>query len=279
AFDTLDLAVVEGVTQIITLIQTTDLLDLSITEVAELVGLLNRFDQLDIDLGDLRQLQVFIEAVDNLGIDLLDASELVGIIQVADTLDISMFDGVISWCVGTTGPVFAEGRSPHPPDERTMGGAAFYQVYETKDGRYITLGGSELKFARNLLNALEREDLIELCGPPYGARQQPVKDFLAETFRSRTQAQWVEWFQDKDVCFGPVRQLHEAFAEPFLEERGMLLRDEAGSEHIGIPIKFQEEPGRVNFHAPGHGEHTEAILSGLGYDGAGIAALRDKGVI
>ena len=196
-----------------------------------------------------------------------------------DTLDISMFDGVISWCVGTTGPVFAEGRSPHPPDERTMGGAAFYQVYETKDGRYITLGGSELKFARNLLNALEREDLIELCGPPYGARQQPVKDFLAETFRSRTQAQWVEWFQDKDVCFGPVRQLHEAFAEPFLKERGMLLRDEAGSEHIGIPIKFQEEPGRVNFHAPGHGEHTEAILSGLGYDGAGIAALRDKGVI
>lgn len=196
-----------------------------------------------------------------------------------DTLDISMFDSVISWTVNVTGTLFAEGRPPEPRHERTLGGAAFYGVYRTRDGRYVSLGGSEIKFARNLLTALGREDLIPLCERPPGPVQDPVKEFLARTFATRTRDEWVEWFRDKDVCFAAVRGLDEVFADPFLKEREMLLHDEAGLEHIGIPIHYTEEPGRVNFRAPAQGEHSEAILRGLGYAPAEIAMLKEKGVI
>jgi crotonobetainyl-CoA:carnitine CoA-transferase CaiB-like acyl-CoA transferase len=75
-----------------------------------------------------------------------------------------------------------------------------------------------------------------------------------------------------------VRDLREVYDDPFLEEREMLLHDSDGMEHIGIPIKYCEEPGRVDFHAPGHGEHSEEILRGLGYDAAAISDLKAKGV-
>lgn len=195
-----------------------------------------------------------------------------------DCVDISMFDALISWTCHTTGPVFAENRAPVPSQERTLGGAAFYQIYRTADGRYVTLGGSEPKFVKNLLTALGREDLIEPATLPPGEGQRPVADFLKETFAGKSQAEWTAWFADKDVCFGEVRDLREVYEDPFLKERDMLLHDSEGLEHIGIPIKFLGEPGRVNFHAPELGEHGEKILAGLGYDAAAIAALKDKGV-
>lgn len=195
-----------------------------------------------------------------------------------DFLDISMFDSLISWTCNVTGPVFAENRAPVPSEERTLGGAAFYQIYRTADGRYVTLGGSEPKFVKNLLTALGREDLIEPATQPPGPAQKPVADFLKETFLAKSRDEWAAWFADKDVCFGEVRDLREVYDDPFLAEREMLLHDGEGLEHIGIPIKFREEPGRVDFHAPRHGEHTEEILAGLGYDAAAIAALKEQGV-
>jgi crotonobetainyl-CoA:carnitine CoA-transferase CaiB-like acyl-CoA transferase len=196
-----------------------------------------------------------------------------------DALDISMFDAVLSWTVNVTAPLFAEGRVPVRERERTLGGAAFYGVYAAGDGRYVSLGGSEIKFARNLLTALGREDLIPLCQQPPGPAQQPVKDFLARTFATRTQAEWVEWIRDKDVCFAAVRSLDEVYADPLVAERGMLLRDDAGLEHIGIPIKFTGEPGQVHFHAPEQGEHSEPVLRELGYSAEELAVLRAQGVI
>lgn len=195
-----------------------------------------------------------------------------------DFLDISMFDALVSWTANSAVPVFGAGRAPIPTEERTMGGAALYQVYRTADDRHITLGGSEIKFAENLMQALGRPEMIELCKQPPGPAQQPVKDFLAETFAGKTQAQWVEWFRGKDICFGPVRDLAEAFADPFMAQRGMLLHDERGMEHIGIPIKFAEEPGRVDFQAPELGEHTRHILRDLAYADEEIDALKEQGV-
>ena len=77
--------------------------------------------------------------------------------------------------------------------------------------------------------------------------------------------EWVEWFQGKDICFGPVRDLAEAFADPFMAERGMLLHDSTGHAHIGNPIHFQDEPGQVDFQTPGLGQHTREILASIGY--------------
>jgi crotonobetainyl-CoA:carnitine CoA-transferase CaiB-like acyl-CoA transferase len=196
-----------------------------------------------------------------------------------DYVDLSMFDAAMSWTAHITGKVFAEGRAPDPRSERTQGGAAFYRPYRTKDGRYITLGGSEIKFMTNFLEAIGRPDLIPLGHEPAGEPQAPLHAFLEETFAQRDQAEWVEWFAGRDICFAPVLDLKEAFDDPHLAARNMLVRDDDGTEHLGIPIKFQQEPGHINPHAPALGEHSAAILSELGYSDVECAALAGDGVI
>jgi crotonobetainyl-CoA:carnitine CoA-transferase CaiB-like acyl-CoA transferase len=157
--------------------------------------------------------------------------------------------------------------------QRTWGGNAFYQIYETADGRFVCLGGVEYKFADNLMTALGRPDLAPLCKEPPGPVQDPVKEFLRQQFKTRTQAQWVEWFDGRDVCFAPILDLKEAFDDPNVRQREMLLFDDDGTEHIGVPIKFKDEPAAPRFPVPGFGEHSGAIAKRLGYDDDEVEAL------
>ena len=94
-----------------------------------------------------------------------------------DYIDISMQDSLVSWLVNVVGPVFAEDRDLVLANERGFGGNAFYNLYRCADGRHISLGGSEVKFAANLLTALGRPDLIDLCKLPPG----PGQDHRADT--------------------------------------------------------------------------------------------------
>ncbi|SLN75364.1 CaiB/BaiF CoA transferase family protein [Oceanibacterium hippocampi] len=174
-----------------------------------------------------------------------------------DYIDISMQDSTMAWLPNVVGPVFAENRPPRVKEERSFGGYALYNTYETADDRYIVLGGVEKKFAVNLLTALERQDLIETaCGAP-GPGQDPVKEFLRATFRSRTRDDWEAWFAGKDICFAPVLDLHEAFHRDHVRHREMLLRDEDGNLHIGCPVKFRNEPAKLDFSLPRLGADTD----------------------
>jgi crotonobetainyl-CoA:carnitine CoA-transferase CaiB-like acyl-CoA transferase len=194
-----------------------------------------------------------------------------------DRLDISMHDAVLAWLPNVLGPVFAEKRAPVPQHERTWGGGAFYRIYRTSDDRHVVLGGQELKFVRNLLDAWGRPDLIALCERGPGPHQQPVLEFLQGVFSTRTQAEWVEWFRGRDICFAPVKNLREAFDDPQVQAREMRLVDDLGQEHIGLPVKFTAEPGHANLTLPRLGEHTEQVLRSVGYSDADIAALRAGG--
>lgn len=190
-----------------------------------------------------------------------------------DYLDISMQDAVIAWLPNALGPVFAEQRPPVPRHERSWGGAALYQIYATADNRHLVLGGSEIKFAENLLKALGREDLIPLCAEPPGPVQAPVRAFLREHFASQPLAHWNEWFADLNVCYAPVRDLHSALHDEHLQAREMLLVDDNGNEHLGVPIRFSEEPAVPDFSLPETGEHGRQILAEINYSQAAIADL------
>jgi len=196
-----------------------------------------------------------------------------------DYLDVAMMDAILSCMPNSMGAVFTEGRAPVPESERIWGGNAMYRIYETADGEHIVLGGSEMKFARNLLSALNREDLIPLCEQPPGAAQLPVVEYFTALFESRSREEWVAFFAGLDVCFAPVNNLREGLDLAQTRHREMCIEDEAGREHLGIPIKFRREPGRVRFDAPELGEHSTDILSGLGRSSADIESLRSDGVI
>ena len=105
-----------------------------------------------------------------------------------------------------------------------------------------------------------------------------MRDFLSETFLSRTQAEWVDWMAGKDIAFAPVKTLREGLDDPQARHRDMVVEDRRGWEHLGIPIKFSDEPGEMRFDPPAHGEHSEEILRGLGYSDAELAAMKADGV-
>jgi crotonobetainyl-CoA:carnitine CoA-transferase CaiB-like acyl-CoA transferase len=177
-----------------------------------------------------------------------------------DYIDLSMHESLIAATPNVLGPVFAENRQPVPKHERTMGGSAFYQVYETADGRHLVLGGQEIKFVRNLLEKLGRPDFVSLCEAGPGPHQAPLIAYLSEVFRGKTLAEWVEWFRPLDVCFAPVNTLPEAFKDEQLLARGMVLVDEVGRRHIAPPIRFLHEPACVDLREPGLGEHSAELI-------------------
>ena len=179
---------------------------------------------------------------------------------VGDFIDISMHDVTIGGMLNILGPAFAENRQPVPSHERTTGGAAFYQIYETADGRHLVLAGQEPKFIHNLLGAFGRPELAELCLRGPGPHQKPVIDFLAGEFKKRTLVEWQTYLAALDVCFGRVNTLPEAVAHPNLVARGMVRKDESGRRHIGPPIRFRHEPAQPVLREPQLGEHTAQIL-------------------
>ena len=195
-----------------------------------------------------------------------------------DFVDMSMTDSLMSWNPHIVSNVLVEGRPPELERERLYGGAAFYNVYQTKDGRHLVLSGAEMNFVENLLTALERPDLIEVCQRPWGPEQDPVKDFLTETFAARSLAEWNDWLADKGVCYAPVLDMNEAWQEPYLRERGMVAAGADGVERLGTPVKFKAEPGLPSDKLAELGGDTDALLERLGYDAAERLRLKTEGV-
>jgi crotonobetainyl-CoA:carnitine CoA-transferase CaiB-like acyl-CoA transferase len=179
---------------------------------------------------------------------------------LGDYIDISMHDATIGAMLNVLGPTLAENRQPVAAHERTTGGAAFYRVYATSDGRHLALAGQEPKFIRNLLGALGRPDLVDVCLRGPGPHQQPVVDFLTETFRQKSLSEWDRYLATLDVCFGRVNTLPEALAHQNLDARRMILSDELGRRHIAPPIHFRKEPASPVLREPHLGEHTAAIF-------------------
>jgi alpha-methylacyl-CoA racemase len=93
-----------------------------------------------------------------------------------------------------------------PVPRLLTGGAACYRIYETADGRYLTVAALEPKFWRNLCDLLDRPDLIDRAF-------EPRLPELEELFRSRTQTDWLDLLEGKDTCVGPVLTLAEAAAQ------------------------------------------------------------------
>jgi crotonobetainyl-CoA:carnitine CoA-transferase CaiB-like acyl-CoA transferase len=177
-----------------------------------------------------------------------------------DYIDIAMHDSILAACANITGPAFAENRQPVAKHERSLGGAAFYQIYQTADGRHLVLAGQEKKFIENLLNALGRPDLIALCLRGPGPHQRPVIEFLQETIGRMRLAEAMEFLGKLDLCYGPVNTLPEAFDDANVRARGMLVLDERGRRHIAPAIQFRHEPAAPSLREPALGEHTDEVL-------------------
>jgi crotonobetainyl-CoA:carnitine CoA-transferase CaiB-like acyl-CoA transferase len=157
-----------------------------------------------------------------------------------DYLDIAMFDSLLPWCAHTAGSAIAGGPAPLSSQQRSLGGAAFYQVYRTRDDRHVVLGGREIKFATTLLTALGRPDFISHADRPAGEQGELIA-YLRGVFASRSRDEWIAWMADKDVAFAPVLDFREALDQPHIAERRLLIEAD-GRHHIAPPIRFTDSP-------------------------------------
>jgi len=178
-----------------------------------------------------------------------------------DYIDVSMHHAALAATPNVMAPAMLGLPQPDPRHERTTGGSAFYQIYDTSDGRHLVLGAQEIKFVRNLLGRLGRPDLILPCEKGPGPHQAPVIAFLGGVFREKPLDHWRAWFEGMDVSFAPVNSMREALDDQSVQARGVVLKDEAGREHIAPVVRFLHEPAAPRLKEPLLGEHDDLVGS------------------
>lgn len=197
-------------------------------------------------------------------------------------LDVSMLDGIISWLCMLGGRYFMERELPNRGEMLLTGRYACYNVYPTKDGRYMSLGALEEKFWRNFCQAIGQEDLVEKQFVE-GEEQLRVIELIKEKFQNKTQKEWVDFFTKVDTCCEPLLTLEEAFHHPQVLHRKMVLEVEHPVEgkirQIGNPIKSSSFPFEIHMPPPSLGEHTVEILKTIRYTEKDIQHLRKVRVI
>jgi crotonobetainyl-CoA:carnitine CoA-transferase CaiB-like acyl-CoA transferase len=192
-------------------------------------------------------------------------------------VDISMTDGVYSLLVSHLSSYFATGMAPQRGETVLDGGTHYYNVYETKDGKWLSIGSIEPWFYANLCKALDREDLLP-CEFVEAEQRQILKRTLSDVFKTRTRDEWFAILTRHDICVGKVYDLDETEHDPHLRAREMIIEvddPEVGKvKQVGISVKLSETPGQIRFLAAPLGAHTEEVLTPLGYSQEKIADLR-----
>jgi alpha-methylacyl-CoA racemase len=166
-------------------------------------------------------------------------------------------------------------------DERGVnlldGGAPFYDVYETKDGKYVSVGSIEPQFYALLLEKTGLRD-AELAAQMDRAGWPAMKERLAAVFRTRTRDEWCTLMEGTDVCFAPVLSIVEAPAHRHARARGGYV-EVAGAPQPAPAPRFSRTPGAVRQPGPRRGQHTAEVLRECGLDAGEIEKLRAAGVI
>jgi crotonobetainyl-CoA:carnitine CoA-transferase CaiB-like acyl-CoA transferase len=196
-------------------------------------------------------------------------------------VDIAMADGVLSMMSREFSMYLSSGVLPKRGETLLTGAAPDYNVYESQDGKYISVACLEPRFWENLCKILGREDLIAY------QRNEEKKDEIfsafSDIFRTRTRDEWLEILEQTDVCVAPVNTLDEVLADPQVLHRRMVVDIDSPTvgkvKQVGISVKLSETPGEIRSLAPFLGQHTEEVLTDLGYSMDRIAEMRDKKVI
>ncbi len=196
-------------------------------------------------------------------------------------VDIAMLDGAVSWLPLIASDYFVTGVAPKPRSAMLTGRNACYEVYETKDGGFISIGAVEPHLWGNFCDYLGKEEFKEWQRVP--EKQDEMFSYLREIFKSKTREEWERELKDVDACWAPVLGIDEVFENPQVLSRNMLFEMDhprlGKIKQIGSPIKLSDTPARKELLPPDRGEHTSEYLLGIGYTADEISKLKDAGII
>jgi alpha-methylacyl-CoA racemase len=178
-------------------------------------------------------------------------------------VDISMTDGSISWLTMVIARYFCEQVTPRRGELELAGGLLCYFPYETKDGKWVSLGALEPKFFHNWCDGIGRPDLKEK------QFEHPASDAggeVAAVFKQRTRDEWTTFAAEHDCCLEPILDLDETLASDLVRARDMVIELEqpgiGAVKQAGFPIKMSRTPARIRRPAPALGEQDGELLEG-----------------
>ncbi len=178
-------------------------------------------------------------------------------------ISLSLFDTCLALVPGVSATYFGNGFVNMRGNNWLSGANPNYNVYRTKDGRYMSVGCLEEKFWKNLCGVLERPDLIPVIQDE--TKYPWLKDELTAIIATKTMEEWVELAKGSDSCFAPVLNYDEALAtgQAIADEMVLDVEDQELGNYktMGFVTKFSATPCQLYRRAPRLGEHTEEILS------------------
>lgn len=159
---------------------------------------------------------------------------------------------------------------------RLDSGAHFYNTYETRDGKYISVGSIEPQFYALLLETvgLPRDEFADQLDQ---SKWPALQERLTEVFKGKTRDQWCALMEGTDICFAPVLDLQEAREHPHNAARGTYVTVGDMQQPAPTP-RFSRSGVEVAFPGRAAGTDSDTVLSELGYDPQAIARMRQAGV-
>lgn len=192
-------------------------------------------------------------------------------------VDAGMVDGALSLMTSIYGMHAGGNQSDERASNILDSGAHFYNTYETRDGKYVSIGSIETKFYAMLL---EKLGLDPDSLPPQMERESwpAMKEKFKEIFLTKTRDEWCALMENTDICFAPVLSLAEAPDYAHNKERGSFV-DVEGVMHPAPAPRFSATPSSIKSPTPPTGVHTDEVLADWGISAEKVAALKVSGAI
>ncbi len=200
-------------------------------------------------------------------------------------IDVSMTEGVMSLLPLTATAYLNTGEAPQPGKSALDGGLPCYNIYETLDGKHITLAALEYKFWHTFCTRIGHLELLPFHIPVGPGEREEAIDMLRAIFKTRTRDEWMAELADIDACVGPIYSIDEALNDRHAQARGVSVTSEPIGE-TGVPFRTLPSFPRISgvedeqrFAPPGLGEHTSELLREIGYSDKEIEGFKAGGVV
>jgi alpha-methylacyl-CoA racemase len=198
-------------------------------------------------------------------------------------VDVSMMENALTLMPLLAATTLNTGQEPAPGAGQLNGGLPAYHLYETQDGKAITLGALEPKFWSAFCERAGRPDLLSLHQPADATEREEALAALHALFLTKTRDEWVAEFGEIEACLGPVNSLSEALRDPQVEALGTVRRADYGASGefgtLALAPRIEDVPFEVRHAPPALGEQTREILQDAGYAEDELTRLRDEGAI
>jgi alpha-methylacyl-CoA racemase len=149
-------------------------------------------------------------------------------------LDVSIAEAVLPWQMLAFTSERREGFAMERGAALLNGGSAFYHLYETSDGRFVSLGAIELKFWANFCTAVDKPDWIARQAEPLP--QSKLTAEVAALFSARSLADWVGILETVDCCFEAIHEIVDTLDHPHIKARGMV--HEVGGSEPRVEVSY-----------------------------------------